>query len=183
VPAYVVPKSAALARADVPRPLVLFEDSGPILRLARVIPTMELCESATTGEERLGAAPIGGRTWRWTVARDFDNREIIHTVTAFAAGTGHARFQDVRRLAAPCHGSDTDPDIISMTSAHEEAFILSATMHDDLPGGQFAVGVARVGNVLVGVQLKLPGTREHATALMKTLLNDALVHLPKAGPR
>lgn len=70
VPAVVVPRSASLGSADVPRPLVLFEDSGPILKLARVIPTMELCESATTGEEKLGAAPIGGRTWRWQVARE-----------------------------------------------------------------------------------------------------------------
>lgn len=68
-----------------------------------------------------------------------------------------------------------------MTALNQEAFILRATLHDDLPGGQYAVGVARTGDVLVGVQLKLDVTREHAISLMKTLLNDALGHLATAG--
>jgi hypothetical protein len=133
------------------------------------------------GEERLGKKPIGGRQWNW-VGRGSDGQELVHTVTAFAAGTGHARFEDVKRqrLGEQC-GFNLDPALITSTAADGEAFILTATVPTGYdPHRQYAAGVARVGDVLVAVQVKMADSRQDVVAAMKDLLNDAVLHLPHA---
>lgn len=179
-PAYRIPAAAGLKASEVPAKLILWEDTGPTLVRAHALGTMEMCEDPNTGFEHLGTPPVAGRVWRWTSRTGNLTQELAHYVTAFAPGTGHARFLDVRRNARPCLGSDRDLELLSGRAPGAELFILASSMTEFLPDGQFVVGVARVGDVVISLQLRVKATRADAVAMMEDLLPAAMGHLAAA---
>jgi hypothetical protein len=105
---------------------------------------------------------------------------MIYSVTGFAPGTGHARFLELRRYARPCLGSDRDLEALAGRAPGAELFMLASTMTEFLRGGQFVVGLARVGDLVISIQLRVRATRAEAVDLMEQLLPAAMRHLAGA---
>jgi hypothetical protein len=178
-PAYVIPASAGLTKAEVPAPLLLWEDIGPTVRRAEVVPG--LCPWISVTDEWLGEPIISGREWRWSGPNPLGLPELVHAVAGFSPGTGPARFANLRHKLRPCWDSDRDPQVFTgRAPGSEYVFLVSTIRESDLQGGQYVVGAARVGDVLTLVEAAVRTTRAGAIDLVERLLPATVEHLREA---
>lgn len=158
--AYPIPDGVGFTKADFPTPLLQVFDVGQY-KLEPTVPGQSCQDPGTTG-----AAPVAGRQWNW--AEEESNRpqlSVALVVTGWAAGTGHARFEDVVRDSGTCRWFAAQAPASTQGMSADDAWAGSNTT----AGQSFAHALVRVGDVLVGVEVVDPRSRQSALALARRL--------------
>ena len=180
VPAFLVPVSAGLSRAEVPQPLILWEDTGPRW-VFHAFPGLD-CE----GDMPDGRTEsLGGRTWQWEdPTSDGWSFRIMHAVSVWPRGTGRAHFSELVRTSGSCMGVDTDVVTTMEGLPGEEGWLLVADQPHRAQDMRFVRALSRSGDVLVAIEVVYIGSRDEAVALARQVLERALSRVePFATPR
>ncbi|MGZ4602877.1 MAG: hypothetical protein ACXV0U_04670 [Kineosporiaceae bacterium] len=167
--AYPIPDSVAFRQADFPRPLPVLGFDSHQLRLQPAVPDQG-CASPRTARDK---APIAGRTWDW-YERQSDQAQmgVILTVTDYAAGTGHARFEDAAKGRGDCSWSTPQRRAAVGNLGGDEAWAWTEVRSPAL-SIYYGRVLVRVGDVLVGVEVTDPSGTRPALRLAEQLATKA----------
>jgi hypothetical protein len=150
--AYPIPDSVAFRQADFPRPLPILGFDSHQLRLQPAVPD-QACQEPRT---RRDIAPIAGRTWEWYERQSGQAQMgVILVVTGYAAGTGHARFEDAAKGRGDCNWHVPQRRAAAGNLGGDEAWA-GTEMRSPAQSLYYGRVLVRVGDVLVGVEVGDP---------------------------
>lgn len=122
---------------------------------------------------------VAGRQWSWDEAGTdrLDETAVGLVVTGWPTGTGHRAFADVVRDTGGCTWLETPHPVAVAVPAADESWAAAF----DANGVPSVRGAARVGDLLVGVEVR--GAGADGTAAVQRLLQAAVGELAADGPQ
>ncbi|WP_432545727.1 hypothetical protein [Kineococcus sp. SYSU DK004] len=153
----------------------LFSDLGQYAATAVV--EGQMCNQGLTGN----AEQVAGRWTTWLPEGDTSGaRGVDVVVTGWVAGSGPAAFADVVEDSGECRWLDPqEPFALTAPAGGEDAWDEAWAARSRAPGAEVVSGVARTGDLLVGVTVRSPG--EGGEADVAALLAAAVADLRAAG--